>query len=699
MTSTDRAHVAPSPPVAAPVSRVRRRAAVASPAAVAVLLLLATATLDVLAPRTGPGALLAPGFGWPYALLGVVYTGAAVAVLWRTPRQGFGWALVAAGLFWSADGLAQGIVRAGVRADGVAPGINAPLWFLNRFGAFLPVTVAVLLFVFPDGRFLPGRWGVAGRLAVAGMLGSSLAGVLAPAAGRAAVQVPGVDLDWGALPLPAAVAPVLQPAAAALAMTGVVVAMAAVVVRYRRSRGAERETMRWLLWAVLVMALLLVVTALAGVGALGGLVVVTVAALPAVAMSIGIAAPRLVAVEDLVSATVVYGLLWVGLLVVDLLAVLGLAGLLGDALDQRETVLVALLLSAVVYAPLRQRLALAARRRVLGGRAEPFDVVAGLASRLETTDEGEGQLAAVAEAVAAAFGVGYVRVEVDHEAGRRMVATTGTAPERTRTLPISYRGEAVGRLVLPATGLRTRLARRDEQLLADLVRQAATAARTSRLAAQLQAGRERLVLAREEERRRIRRDLHDGLGPALGGAVFTLESARLLVDRDPARARTQIEATRDQLQDTIADVRRLVHDLRPPVLDDRGLVAALRAQAERLSDGGLPVTVAAADLPELPAAVEVAAYRIVAEALTNVVRHARASMASVDLHVEAGRLVVAVADDGVGVPAGAESGVGLLSLRERADELGGDVEVTCPPAGGTLVRARLPLHPAERSPT
>jgi signal transduction histidine kinase len=233
------------------------------------------------------------------------------------------------------------------------------------------------------------------------------------------------------------------------------------------------------------------------------------------------------------------------------------------------------------------------------------------------------------------------------------------------------------------------LSSRDEQLLGDLVRQAAAAARTWHLAEELQDSRERLVVAREEERRRIRRDLHDGLGPALSGVVFQLESARLLLDRDPAQARRHVEESTTQVQDLVADVRRLVHDLRPPALDDLGLEGALHQLASRC--GGLDVTVDATGLGPLPAAVEVAAYRIAAEAMTNVVRHARAARASVRVRRESGILLVEVSDDGVGIPAEREVGVGLSSLRERAAELGGRTEITCPEGGGTVVRARLPL--------
>ena len=267
------------------------------------------------------------------------------------------------------------------------------------------------------------------------------------------------------------------------------------------------------------------------------------------------------------------------------------------------------------------------------------------------------------------------------------MATYGERPAETRTLPITYRGAEVGRLELPRRGLRSRLTGRDERLLGDLVRQAATAVRTSRLTDELQDSRERLVVAREEERRRIRRDLHDGLGPAMSGVVFQLDSARLLVDSDPGAAKSQLVETRSHVQDVVADVRRLVHDLRPPALDDLGLVGALSQQADRMR---MRTRVLADDLDALPAAVEVAAFRIAGEAMTNVDRHAAATECTVRLRRDGDALLVEVTDDGAGIAPAAEAGVGLVALRERAAELGGRSEVTCPPTGGTVVRAWLP---------
>ena len=652
---------------------------------------VATVVLDLGTPATGPGVDVAIGPGWTYALLGPLMAGLALVILLRDPRQWWGWALAWDGVFWVLDGLSQSYVRYGIRPDSALPGENLALWFLNRFGALLPVTIAVLLMIFPTGRFLEGRWGQACRAGLAAMLAAVGATILLShneAAGGVRMP-PGVDLDAFTIPVPDGVAERLLPLVVAVSVLGVVLAMASVVVRYRRSTGLERDRMRWLLWSVLVMAVLVVLSVVADIQAVSDVVVFVIAALPPVAMTIGIVSPRIVVVEDLLARTAVYGLLALVLVVADLVVVAGLTALLGDALDQQQIIVVVLVLTLALYGPLRLRLGLYVRRLMLGTRANPYDAVAGLASVLETTDESSEQLTAVTRAVAEAFGVRFVSVEVERSVGQRVVATYGERPAEVRTLPITYRDQVVGRLVLPSRGLRGRLSRRDEVLLGDLVRQAATAARTSQMADELQESRERLVVAREEERRRIRRDLHDGLGPALSGVVFQVDAARLMVDRDPETAKRHLVATTDHVKEVVADVRRLVHDLRPPALDDRGLVGALSQLAESL-DLSVEVTADGVDAG-LPAAVEVAAYRIAAESLNNVARHAGATAVHVALTATPDALVVEVRDDGRGMAADAQAGVGLLSLRERAAELGGTTEVTCPDDGGTVVRARLPL--------
>ncbi|HEY0889463.1 MAG TPA: sensor histidine kinase [Nocardioides sp.] len=654
--------------------------------------------LDLATDPDGVGAELAPGWGWNYTLIGAVQAALAAIILFRDARQGFGWGLGWLGLFWATDGLSQSYVRYGITATDALPGMNLALWNLNRVGAFLIPAVALLLFLFPTGRFLPGRWRVVGWVTMTVMVAVNLVLLVSPARGTPDVTLPPeIDLDAGSLPLPGDVVDIAMPITNALTVLGFFVAMLSVVVRYRRSAGLERDRMRWLLWSVIAMAILAGVSLGLELHGIGDAVIFLVMLLPSVAMTIAIVDPTLVSIEELLGRTVVYGALAGLILVADLAVLTALTTFLDDSLGQRQVVLIVLLVSVLLYGPLRSRLARWVQRLMLGRRADPYDVVAGLASILETTDEGPRQLTAVARAVATAFGVGYVGVEVDRTNGERLVATYGARPAQTRTTPIVYRGSEVGRLVLPARGLRSRLSRRDEQLLGDLVRQAATAARTSQLAGELQESRERLVTAREEERRRIRRDLHDGLGPALSGVVFRLESARLLVERDPATAVEQITRTSQEVQAVVADVRRLVHDLRPPALDDLGLVGALRQLAGQLERGGPRTSVVEEGVAALPAAVEVAVYRIVAEALTNAVRHARASRVEVRLAGVPDGLRVEVVDDGVGMAEDVQAGVGLLSMRERAAELGGRVEVSCPAAGGTVVRACLPVGGRQES--
>ena len=675
--------------------RRARRTAVAmmiawSALALVVVLVGLSLALDIAAPEAGPGIELGPGFGAVYTLAGAVIAGCAVVAVRHDPRQRFGWALLAIAVVWALDGLSQSFVRYAVRSDDAMAGANLALWYLNRFGAVLPVSIAALLLIFPTGRFHPGWLGRVGVAALTGMGLAALLALLMPATTNllAADLPPGVDLDLLSIPVPVSAAEAVRPVNGLLTVAGVLVAMVTAVVRHRRSAGVERDRMRWLVWAVLVMALNLVLGLLADVGPAADTVVVAFALLPVVAMTVGVVRPGVVPVEDLLVRTIVLGAVALCLLGVDLALVAVLSKALGGGLDARQLVTVVLLLTVLAYGPLRHRLSRVVHRWFLGSRVNRYDVVAGLATSLESAEEGSAQLTAVARAVADAFGVGYVAVEVDRSGGERLTATYGDLPDAVRSFPITYRDTVVGRLVLPARGVRSRLSSRDEKLLGDLVRQAATAARSSQLAEQLQASRERLVTAREEERRRIRRDLHDGLGPAMAGLVFQLETAKLLVDRRPDQARETLGEVSGQIREIVADVRRLVHDLRPPALDDRGLLGAIGQLVESLP---VPVLVEADDLTGLPAAVEVAAYRIAAECLTNVVRHARADSARLELRRTERRLVVEIVDNGVGVAADAQTGVGLLSVRERAAELGGHAEVSCPADGGTRVRAEIPL--------
>jgi signal transduction histidine kinase len=235
------------------------------------------------------------------------------------------------------------------------------------------------------------------------------------------------------------------------------------------------------------------------------------------------------------------------------------------------------------------------------------------------------------------------------------------------------------------------------RLLEGLARQAGVAAYAVRLTTDLQRSRERLVAAREEERRRLRRDLHDGLGAQLAGLNVQAGSLRRLIGSNPEAAEELVVELREELHAAIAEIRRLVYGLRPPALDELGLVSALRQLAERYGSEGERLSVlveAPEDLPHLPAAVEVAVYRIAQEALTNVVRHAQAKSCIVRLAVNE-EVALDIVDDGIGIPGKRTAGVGLSSMYERAAELGGRCVIESSPKGGTQVLVRLPLPKEE----
>jgi signal transduction histidine kinase len=477
-----------------------------------------------------------------------------------------------------------------------------------------------------------------------------------------------------------------------LTLAALVAAVVLLRVRHRQADEAERAQLRWLLWAGIMLVLVGVVSAVISGGPLTTVLLTLAVATTAVSVTVGVVRPGLADVDALVAGTLTNAGVVLVVLGFDLAVLAAGSRLLGDRLDERDVTVLVLVAAVLVYGPLRTWLGAWVRRLLFGRRGDRYDVVSGFAARLERARSVEEQLPALAGAVASTFKVPSVSVEVFTSDGGALSASHGAPAAETHTIDIAYRDERVGRLVLPRAGVRAMLSRRDQGLLVDLVRQAAIAIRARLLADELQHSRERLVLGREDDRRRIRRDLHDGLGPVLGGVAMRLDAAGSAVAADPDRARELVRLARTEVRDALDDVRRLVHDLRPPALDDLGLEAALRQQADRLRPE-LDVTVRATDLTGLPAAVEVAAYRIVSEALTNVVKHARAGRADVTLCRDGNAVVVEVRDDGRGIGEDVSAGVGLLSMRERAEELGGRCQVSCPD-GGTRVQAWLPFGPA-----
>jgi len=559
----------------------------------------------------------------------------------------------------------------------------AGAWVSSWLWTAVPTSFLLALLWFPDGDVPGPRW----RWAVGGVAVSWAAIWLATA--FAPGPMPDFDGHIVANPLRwAGAGPALHVISFAgyciLAVTAVA-AIASVGWRFYRGDTTVRTQLRWLLATLAVIA---VTIALPSPMALSPVILalqVTAIFLLPVTLAVtlvrrdGLVLPRLL----------LYGSLS-ALLLAAYIAVVGLAqAAFGSRADPAAAVVAAGLL-AVLAAPLRARLQHSVDRLVYGARGDPYAALADLGRRI-TGSPGD-LLDEVVHAVTDALRAPYAAVVLPGDAAPAAAAGRPSHPEIA--VPLSLRGGQTGSLIVAQRSPKEHYSERDLALLHDLARHIAVAAHAATLTRDLQRSRESLVAAREEERRRIRRDLHDGLGPALAGIAFGIDAARNTLAANPKTASATLAELKTEVHASIADVRRLVYDLRPPALDQLGLVPALQQYAARLAERGpLDILVSAPALPPLPAAVEVAAYRIATEALTNAARHSGARHTSVSFAVDDVNLRLEVADDGVGLPARRDSrgtGLGLAAMAERAAELGG----ACSAAArdrGTSVVAVLPL--------
>jgi len=468
----------------------------------------------------------------------------------------------------------------------------------------------------------------------------------------------------------------------------VVVTVAAIVQLVQRWRaGDELRRQQLLLFAC--AAGLTIITAPIAIWVGGGDWIFAVTSLPLpIAIGFAILARGLYDLRSAANRSLVW--LTLSISVAGLLAlVIGLGGLAGQSASTPWLSWLAAGVAAVCFAPLRDGLQRGVNRLTYGKWTEPYELLAELGQRLEASSDVDRLLADVA-AELRELGLQDVRIR---SAGEDEPAE----PVEENALPLSAYGTRVGTLSYRTAD--PPLRPRDHKLLDDLAGHLGGVLHARLLMQDLQGARERLVLGREEERRRLRRDLHDGLGPALAGHLLRLDVIARRLPAESAAAQL-VDTLRDELRDTVQDVRRLVEGLRPPALDELGLGGALRQVAARLTLGsGVVAEVRCDDVPNLPAAIEVAAYRIGTEAMTNVVKHARARTCRIDVGIEPGELVVRVRDDGCGrAEPQAGRGHGLRTMRERAEELRGQLRISSTPGDGTTVTAEIPLPPTQRQP-
>jgi signal transduction histidine kinase len=625
---------------------------------------------------------------WWYgnASLALVLLVPGALIVHRRPGNPIGWLLYSASFTSALCGFGREYLAYGF-LGGTAPGWLWFGWFTDSLYTVSMISLPLVLMLFPDGRALSRRARPLLLVPVVALACSLFGSLLIKGSavhirGRALVN-PAADTvpDWlanGALGL-----------GTLLFFASLVLAIVALILRYRRSGREVRQQMKWVVWAGAIAAVELGTELVPGnqVAPFTGTVAT---GLLTGAVCVAILRHRLFDIDVVINRTLVY----VALTVLVVGGYVGVVAMLSAAVGQPVHPgqgLAATALIAVAFSPVRHRIQRGVDRLLYGERRNPYGVMTQLGRRLEASG-GRGELAVVVETVTGALKLPYAAI---CDPTGAMLVATGTPRGTQTTVPLAYHGEPVGTLVVENRTPAAAFSRSERRLLADLARQVGAAVHAVRLSADLQASRQRLVTAKEEERRRLRRDLHDGLGPKLAALGLKLDTARILMDTRPDESKSVLGAVSSDIRETIDDVRRLVYGLRPPALDELGLLGALRECAARFDSsaaGGLVVTVRSPQrLPALPAAVEVATYLIVNEAVTNVVRHARARHCQVQLALDGG-LHVTVTDDGVGLGPGWRPGVGTGSMAERAAELGGTLRIDSDPdRSGTEVDALLPL--------
>ena len=621
------------------------------------------------------------------AALGAPILGALI--VWRQPGNRYGWLWCLLGLGMSLRGAAYAYELWALYISPYQPGGLEAAWVGTVMDALNWGLVPLLLLLFPDGRPPSPRWRPVVWVALAVCAVSTFSAAVAPGEMDDGTPNPIRWLHGAPGEVARAVALGLWRPTLLLMAIGAL----SLLTRYRHADGRQRQQIKWLAYVAVPLAVSFILQLRWDlIGLLGA--VVTAATSWAIYIAIGIAVlrHRLYDIDRLINRTVVYGLLTAGGVAVYVAVVKLAEWLLQEGVGLGGS-LVATAVIAVGFAPARDRLQRWVDRLLYGERHDPVQAMVRLGERLRNAPRSapDGDvLAGVLQAVCEALRLPSASLRVaDVE-----VASFGEPGTAAEPIPLEHEGQQVGVLLVGLRAGERAFGVADRRVLEVLAAPVAVTLHAVLLSQELQRSRERLVAAREEERRRLRRDLHDGLGPILTAVTLKADAARSALAATPDRADALLADLRGDAKQAIGDLRRVAYNLRPAALDELGLMGALGEQVDRFSRQGLSIRLhAPAALPVLPAAVEVASYRIITEALTNVVRHAHAHQVAITVAVD-GDLCLAVHDDGATNSAngnGWRPGLGMQSMVERAVELGGTLQAGPTQAGGR-VEARLPLE-------
>jgi signal transduction histidine kinase len=620
------------------------------------------------------------------------FVGAVVAT--RRSHNKVGWTMWLAAILVAVEWFGSVYADFSVRLHGGS--LPATILFAWATAWLFYPTVGLILIVipllFPDGRLPSPRWWPVAAVAATSI--TLLALLDAFSAGTLANLTVDNPVGVGTV---ASMRPLLSSAAvAAFLIVLPIVALGSPIVRFRRGGRVERAQVKWFAYTAGVTGIAAVATVFQyslGPGTdtpIALLFFIGMAALP-ISIGVAILRYRLFDIDVLISRSATYALLTLGVIGLYVLVV-GALGSVFSSSGNLFTAVIATAVVAVLFEPARVRVQRGINRLMFGDRDDPYDALSRLGQRLEDALAPPEVLPTIVSVVAEALRLPYVAIRLGAGADGSIAAATGEPTPDPVSVPLIYHGEPIGELLLGLRGGDASFNQADRRLLEDFARQVALAAHAVRMTVELQAARELLVTTREEERRRLRRDLHDELGGQLAGINVQMGRLRGLIESDTTAAAELVLELRGEIRTAIGGVRRILQNLRPTVLDQLGLPAALREISGHAARQGLRVTVELPnDLGPLPAAVDVATYRIVQEAFANVERHAHASSCDLHVWVDDG-LHVVVRDDGIGLIDRNRSqlGVGLDAMRDRAAELGGTCAIYSD-AGGTTVSVLLPV--------
>ncbi len=610
------------------------------------------------------------------SLIGASFAICGGFIVWFRPRNPVGWLLTLDGfghlLSAVAAPAASVLQDQGAPSGVVRTAVSVFTWSWPwSIGLFLPV----MLLVFPDGRLPSRRW-LPVLIAVV-----VTAPLFALDAGADPVPPqPGVPSAWGSIPDYQSLASVwIVAELRTLAALGA--GVAALVVRYRHGDSRTRQQLLWLILATSIVVLGVIPWSL-----VAGTPILVLFAIPLIPAAVAVAILRgqLYDIRPFVSRALTWLLLSSVVVLGSALVVAAFDATLVDRTGSAAVLSAGVAVAAAFALPSLRR---AVERLVYGARRDPAAVVGAVGKQLD----GLGDLDAVADAIRNGLKLPYVAVL----AGPETLAVSGVPASTPHRLPLRYGGAGVGELVVEPRPGERHLTSLDEEALSLVAAPLSAAVHALVVSEELRVSRTMVIAAREEERQRLRHELHDGLGPSLTGIGLAADAAANLVAAHPERAASVLRELGADARATLLEVRRLVEGLRPEAIDRVGLIGALEQRALQLSrpetDTPLTVRVVAPEtLPSLPPLVEVTAFRIATEAMTNAARHSAASLAVVSLEVT-DCLVVGVRDDGERREPW-KAGVGLEAMQARVRELGGTL-IAGPGDRGGVVEARLPLRP------